>query len=598
MTNLLIVESPKKAKTIAGYLGPEWEVHASVGHVRDLPEKSIGVSPPDFRPEYVFTGNGKEICERLSRVAARCEHVYLGSDDDREGEAIAWHLQQILGLKEPRRIAFGEVTKTSITKAISEWRKIDVHRVASQEARRITDRLVGYQVSPTIQRALGNWDLSAGRVQSVALKIVVELEQKIEQHQALSYYTVEADFDGGWSAQWHSGEKHFTDKQQADLVAKARGFTVSGYETTHSSSAPFSPFITSTLQQAASNALKMRPKICMETAQSLYQQGLITYMRTDNPNLTDEMIQAVRSYATEHDLALPPSPRTWKAPEGAQEAHKAIMPTDLSKMDAGDSDKEKALYRLIWLRTVACQLADAEFKNHKLTLESIGTDRPYVFFATYQELVSAGYKQLMQRDDTEDAEEGGAATVALPMLTTGTSITAKQVRVKAQKTKAQKRFTESSLIKQLEKLGIGRPSSYAGIMETITKERGYVRNKGKTQFLEPTERGMRVYKALEGRFSFMNVGYTNELEKRLDGIQSGTSKYKAVLSEVYNDLDREISDFKNHVKPIHPCPKCGNGLMHIKSAKGSFWSCSGFADGTCDQALPDNEGSPLLAAQK
>ncbi|WP_313479287.1 type I DNA topoisomerase [Stutzerimonas kunmingensis] len=598
MTNLLIVESPKKAKTIAGYLGPEWEVHASVGHVRDLPDKSIGVSPPDFRPEYVFTGNGKEICERLSRVASRCEHVYLGSDDDREGEAIAWHLQQILGLKEPRRIAFGEVTKSSITKAISEWRKIDVHRVASQEARRITDRLVGYQVSPTLQRALGSWDLSAGRVQSVALKIVVELEHKIEQHQALSYYTVEAEFDGGWSAQWQSGEKHFTDKHLAELVAKAKNFTVLDYETTHSTSAPFSPFITSTLQQAASNALKMRPKICMETAQSLYQQGLITYMRTDNPNLTDEMIQAVRLYATDHGLALPPEPRSWKAPEGAQEAHKAIMPTDLSRLEAGETDKEKDLYRLIWLRTVACQLADAEFKNHKITLESKNTEQPYVFCATYQELTKPGYKQLMQRDDTEEAEEGGAPNAALPMMAAGSAITAKQARVKTQKTKAQKRFTEASLIKQLERLGVGRPSSYAGIMETITKERGYVRNKGKTQFLEPTERGLKVYKALEGRFSFMNVDYTNELESKLDGIQSGTSKYKAVLSEVYSDLSREIDDFKSHVKPIHPCPKCGNGLMHTKSAKGSFWSCSGFMDGSCDVALPDKEGTPLLAAQK
>lgn len=592
MTKLLIVESPTKAKTIQGYLGDQWEVHASVGHIRDLPEDAIGVDAPDFRPTYVYTSSGRDVSERLKRVAKRCDDVYLGTDDDREGEAIAWHLQQVLGLDKPKRITFGEITKTSIQHAVQNPRPIDVHRVASQEARRICDRFVGYLVSPALQRACGSWDLSAGRVQSIALKLVVDLEKEIQGHTASAYYNVVASF-GQWQAEWDHGQKHFTDEAAAEGVARHNRFRVASNDVTRTTSAPFAPFITSSLQRAASNALKIRPKECMELAQSLYQKGLISYMRTDNPNLSDETASAVRDLAEKLGLPVSPKTRSWKAPEGAQEAHKAITPTDLSKEDCGDSDKEKALYNLIRKRTIACQLADAEFDVMSITLQAIDNDQ-VKFRSEFRKLINPGYKALLKSDESEDLDEE-TEVASFPVIEAGSIIIAETVKVDRKKTKAKSRYTEASLVKKLETLKIGRPSSYAGILETIIKERGYVKHKPKTQFLEATEKGIQVADKLRTSFSFMKENYTSELEKTLDDIQVGKAKYKAVLSKMHSDLVNEVASF-NGLGPEFPCPKCGQGMVRIVTDKNTFWGCSAFAEKTCDVVLADQDGKPQMKA--
>ena len=309
---LFIVESPGKVKTVQSILGSGWKVAASVGHVRDLPERDLGVSLPDFKPEYVATERGKDVLKRLAALVKTAEAVYLATDPDREGEAIAWHLAETLKLKKPLRVTFGSITASAIKEAIKSPRSLDMALVSAQEARRVLDRLCGYLASGPLSKAAGE-RLSAGRVQSPALRLVVELEQKIRDFVATTYYGAELLFDG-WKAAWLTkpwlkDDEYLTDKALADKAAALRSLTVEECAETESRSAPPAPFTTSTLQQAASNALKFSPKHTMELAQALYVSGSITYMRTDSPNLSDEAVQEIRAYAKTKDLPLADKPR-------------------------------------------------------------------------------------------------------------------------------------------------------------------------------------------------------------------------------------------------------------------------------------------------
>jgi len=360
-TRLLIVESPSKTKKIRSILGAGWEVQACFGHVRDLPEREMGLAAPDYKPQYVILERAAPHIKKLKALAQSAEGVYLATDPDREGEAIAWHLSVALRLKNPQRVTFQEITEKAVRAAAQAPRKLDLQRVAAQEARRALDRLVGYRVSPLLCRRM-DAKLSAGRVQSPALRLVVDREREIENFKPLRHFGVSLFFDGpagDWWAHWlfkpllAEGEEHWTDEAFAKKVAEVRQVRVLGCKDTERRAEPPAPFTTSTLQQAASAKLNMNPKKTMDVAQALFEQGLITYMRTDSPNLSEEAMAEIRAYCESQQWPLAPQPRVWQAKVSAQEAHEAIRPTHVQQRQAGGSADERALYQLIWERAVA-----------------------------------------------------------------------------------------------------------------------------------------------------------------------------------------------------------------------------------------------------
>lgn len=584
--NLLIVESPAKAKTIQQYLGQGWEVKASYGHIRDLPDNEIAVYPPNFKPKYTWLGEGKKVCEMLLSATNRALNsggeVYLASDNDREGEAIAWHLQQVLGLKNPKRITFGEISKKEIIKAVQNPRNIDVKLVAAQETRRVLDRLVGYHGSPYAQELLGDFTASVGRVQSVAVKLICDREKDIRSHETLVHYGVEFKFDG-WEMTWKPVNACF-DKNFAEIVANIKSFKVKDLPISLTKSSPPPPFITSTLQQAASNTLNFKAKKCMELAQSLYEKGLITYMRTDQPNLTDDMLIAVREYCKLNNLPISEEVRTWQSKENAQEAHKAIQPTDINLLTAGDTEDEQALYKLIWKRTVTCQMADAVFTLKKIILETDLNNNIFEIIAEEKTLKDPGYKLLSAKDETIDDEQTEENNnFSFPTLSIGSDITTLSGKVIEFKTKSPKRYTEAALVRQLEKSGIGRPSSYANILESITS-RSYVTSKKNSKFFELTQKGEDLINLLENRFSFLNIEFTKEMELTLDKIAVGKANYLTTVTEFYNKFQDELNQAYNDNKPKYRCKKCGKGLIKLTSKKDKkvFYACYNTLTKKCD----------------
>jgi DNA topoisomerase-1 len=386
--NLLIVESPGKLKKIRSILPEGWEVAASVGHVRDLPVKSQGVGPPDFKPLYVNTERGEQVLRNLAEMVGLASDVYLATDPDREGEAIAWHLAEALKLKDPKRVSYTEITAKAVLKALDAPRPIDMDLVRAQEGRRVLDRLYGYGVSPAVSEAAGD-RLSAGRVQSPALRLVVDRERQIRAFTAVSHFGVDLYFNGRkgapgvWKATLNvkpllpSGEEHLRSRPWADLLAGVKELTVRSRAQTETRQAPPPPFITSTLQQAAFNALKLDPKRAMDTAQRLYEAGHITYMRTDSPAVSEEAAAEIRALAERKGWPLPDTPRVYKPRDGAQEAHEAIRPVKAGVESAGETDEERALYRMIRLRAIASQLADATYSSVRAVLEAPVELPPY-----------------------------------------------------------------------------------------------------------------------------------------------------------------------------------------------------------------------------
>ena len=595
---LLILESPGKIRKVQEILGSGWKVAASVGHVRDLPQKEMGVAAPDFTPTYVPTDRGKEMLVRLASMVKNAEAVYLATDPDREGEAIAWHLADALKLKNAKRVSYSEITEKAVKAALETPRPIDMALVAAQEGRRVLDRFCGYMVSGPLSSVAGE-KLSAGRVQSPAVRLVVEREREILDFRSTTHYGVELTFESldnitdGWKASWvtkgwlDEGQEYLLDKALAEKVAALRILDVLDCQESESRSAPPAPFTTSSLQQAASNALKLTPKQAMQLAQRLYERGMITYMRTDSPNLSQDAVEASRAYCESQGWPVVEKARTWKSKEGAQEAHEAIRPTHIEVEEAGTSADEKTLYRLIRLRILACQLEDAVHAVRTLQLGADMDGKQALFEAKGRTRISQGWKVLMATglaDQTEDApntEDGlQEPENPVPAMKPGTKATALSGALLTKKTKPAPRFTEASLVRELEKRGIGRPSTYAAILDTI-QQHGYV--KTEKRFLVPTPLGEKVVGILRGHFSFVEYEFTRNMEQALDDIAEGKGQYKVVISAAHAQLAQELESFGKATGKT--CPKCGKLMIHrIKKAgqdgKGGydFWGCTGWPE--------------------
>jgi len=609
---LMIIESPGKIKKLKAILGEGFEVMASYGHIRDLPKNEMGVSAPDFNPQYefipgapipdkagqFFTGS-KERMARIAQAAKSADEVYLATDPDREGESISWHLQQVLGLRTYKRVTFNEITETAVKRALAAPRGIDGPRVAAQEARRVLDRLVGYMVSPAISHYSGE-NLSAGRVQSVAVLLVVERERSIQAFRVTNHFGVKLIFAGAknsadWSAEWITKpfvteeNPYFMDRDFAEKIASIRELKVVDFSEGETRRSPPPPFTTSLLQQAGSVSLGLSPKDTMDAAQKLYESGHITYHRTDNPNVSDEALPDIYAVAVTLGLEMADKPRRFKAPEDAQAGHPAITPTHWDIDEAGDTDIQKAVYKLIRLRALACQLADARYAVRSVRLAGVvpGTEKTVEFEAKGRTLTYQGWMKLTAKDEADEAEEGEESSNPIPNLQNGDSVAPESSQLLEKKTKPPSRFTEASLVKKLESEGIGRPATYAAIMANIVA-RAYVRLE--RRFLMPNPLGETVVDSLSGRFNFMDIGYTREIEFDFDRIAKGETSYKATISKVYAQLEDELNALHVSAKPKHPCPKCGSPMRRIKGKKGFFWGCSSHP--TCSQVLPDNNGAP------
>ena len=626
---LLILESPGKVKKVQEYLGSGWKVAASMGHVRDLPPKEMGVAAPDFKPHYVPTERGADVLKRLAGLVKGAEAVYLATDPDREGEAIAWHLAEALKLKDAKRVTYAEITEKAIKAALAAPRTIDMALVAAQEGRRILDRLCGYMVSGPLSDVAGT-RLSAGRVQSPAVRLVVEREREIRAFVSTTHYGVELTFatvdniTDGWKAAWvvkpwlADDAEYFLDQSVAAKVAALRTLDVQDCQESESRLAPPAPFTTPSLQQAVSTALKFSPKRTMELAQRLYEAGFVTYMRTDSPNLSQEAVQSVRAFCESQGWPLVDAPRTWKSKEGAQEAHEAVRPTHIEMEEAGENPDEQALYGLIRLRTLASQLADAMFAVRTLKLSATVDGKEAQFEAKGRTLLSPGWRILNVFDEhrqdggcpageQEESEPGfipGEATPAtasvaqdvrpngmsadaeakpanpVPAMKHGTQATALSGVVLTRKTKPAARFSEASLVRELEKRGIGRPSTYAAILDTV-QQRGYVKLEKRN--LVPTPLGETVVDALAGKFSFADFDFTKGMEQALDDIAEGKARYREVVGAAHARLVEELSAFTTATGKT--CPKCGKALRHkVKAAKKDgkggydFWGCTGWPE--------------------
>ena len=601
---LLIVESPGKIKKLQSFLSSEWRVTASVGHIRDLPNDGYGIEPPDFRPVYQVTPDKKDVVARLKALANEADEVYLASDPDREGEAIAWHLKEVLGLSSYKRVTYTAITKEDVEAGIASPRDIDMALVQAQEARRALDRLVGYRVSGPLSRACSESRMSAGRVQSPAVRIVVDREHEIKTFVSTTHYGVELTFDRvenvaeGWNAVWLPREgwleddnPYVLDKAVADRVAAVKSLDVLAFSEKEASAAPPAPFTTSSLQQAAGNALKFTPKRTMELAQKLYEAGHITYMRTDSPNLSETAIAEIRAYADAQGLPLPDKARTWKSKDGAQEAHEAVRPTHIDVEEAGENADEKALYTLIRLRALACQLADAVFAVRVARLGADVDGKQAIFEARGRTLVKAGWKQVMPGDAAGEEEAEPANSV--PLLKEGAKAVVQQGVVSTKKTKPKPRYKQTTLIREMEKRGIGRPATYAAILDNIIAQKAYLREeKG---WLVPTPRGEALVAAMLPVFSFMNLEFTRELEAALDGVASGKTSYAGCVRPAYDKLMAELEMFRE--KTAIPCPECGNRdtfYHNVNTEKGwNYWKCR-----ECNASFADENGRPGSRKEK
>jgi DNA topoisomerase-1 len=601
--NLMIVESPNKVKKIRTFLGPGWDVAASVGHVRDLPVKSLGVTTPDYRLEYEFTQRGKDVVNSLKPRAARADQVYLATDPDREGEAIAWHLKETLRLKRYQRVTFDAITEEVIQKALKTPRQLDMNLVHAQEARRGADRLVGYKVSPALSRQTGIAGLSAGRVQTVAVRFVVERQREIENFRSTKHFGAEAVFEEGkWTAHWDSApflkedEKYILDSNLAEQAALCRAFRVTDAATKPARKAPPAPFSTATLLQAASVTLGFKPDQTAMLAQKLFEQGLITYHRTDSQNFSTEAVAEIRAFAQANKLPIPAKPRTWKSKESAQEAHEAIRPTHFEDRNAGEDEDQKKLYTLIWQRAVVSQLADAEYSVNTITMEAIQGSQTFVFKANGRTLTVLGWRVLTAQDAAEDPDDNAEGqddkNGAVPAVRTGAALHSTSTRVLHKQTKPPNGYTQASLIKKLESEGIGRPSTYPSILKNILA-RGYL-VEGK-KILTASDLAKLLIDSLTGKFRFVEYDYTRALEQELDDIARGTAQYLSVVSALDNQLNSELSQLHIGAKPdlaahrptnaatsaTHSgiaCPKCKIG--HLRRPNGKdFFGCDHYRRG-------------------
>ena len=651
--SLVIVESPAKAKTINKYLGSGFDVKSSMGHVRDLPSKSFSVDiENNFEPTYDIVPGRKRIVTSLKSAAKKCDKLFLATDLDREGEAIAWHLAQILGVPEEKtyRVIFNAITQSAIRRAFAEPGKLDMDKVMAQQARRILDRIVGYKISPLLWRKIAR-GLSAGRVQSVAVKMIVGREREIHDFKRVEYWLIPTVFtadlqsdyrqewldfitpetesdkpptaakQGKWLAEHNAfkaelykiGDEKFkaSNKEQAEKVfgaLKEAEFKLSDIQTKRTISQPSAPFITSTLQQAAANRLGFATKRTMRVAQQLYEGidlgsmgflGLITYMRTDSTDLSGESIKEVRNYISRHigPGYLPPKPRIYTSKKTAQQAHEAIHPTDVdltpSDIKSFLSDEQFKLYDLIWRRFVACQMTPAKWDVTNLDIAAETSIGRCWYKTTGRVLVFEGFNKIWPTTSTEQQ---------LPTMGVGQILAVVDIKAEQHFTKPPARYTEASLVKALEKEGIGRPSTYASIISTI-QERGYVEQTEKKFFA--TDLGEVVTDKLNEYFpKIMDIAFTRYMEEQLDKIEEQHLDWLGVLREFYGpfkqNLDTAVKQMKHAKAEVTPseykCPKCGQQLVYRFGKNGRFLSCSDYPK--CKFACPcDREGKMIEEKQ-
>ncbi|MCT6836164.1 MULTISPECIES: type I DNA topoisomerase [Rhizobiaceae] len=589
----MIVESPTKAKKIGSLLGSDWRVEASMGHIVDLPTDQMAVEPQTYQLTYVASERGRSVISRLKPLVAEADAIYLATDPDREGEAISEHLKRYLRIERYQRVTFNEITETGIKAALAAPRPIDRRLVAAQEARRAADRLIGYRVSFPISTAAGQ-SLTAGRCQSPAVRLVVERQNEIDRFKVTDHFSALAEFENGsWTAEWQTksflqgDDEYILDQSLAERAAACRRFTVTAAAEKPVAKGPPAPFTTSALLQAAGATLGYPPALTQKLAQSLFEAGLITYHRTDNPNLSDDGIAAIGAYAEGQGWQLSEKKRRWPLPEGAQEAHEAIRPTHVEDREAGEDDKQKALYKLIWQRAVASQLADAVYKTVTLDLTADAGGERFHFRARSAELVKQGWRIVAADEKSDDEDEDESTNGRVPMLQPGTSVTATGGKILRKATKPPRRYTETSLIRKLEQMGIGRPSTFAAIVSNICNKKYVVVEK---RYLVPTQSGRAIVGNLVGRFDFAEYDFTKDLEKRLDLIAEGRERYVDVIADLDQRLDVELGKLAS-VKPAHPCPKCGKALRLVTGKSRSFFGCSGYRDG-CPVICENDNGKP------
>ena len=575
--NLVIVESPAKAKTIEKFLGKDFQVESSYGHISDLPSKELGINVEgDFSPKYIVSDDKKPVVKKLKSLAKKAETVWLASDEDREGEAIAWHLKEQLGLKDEntKRIVFHEITKNAILKAVENPRDIDYNMVNAQQARRVLDRLVGYELSPVLWRKVKG-GLSAGRVQSVAVRLIVEKERSIQEFTTQSHYKVAAEFSNIEGKTFKATiPKNFDSKNEAEKFLKScsnADFTITDLTKKPAKKSPAAPFTTSTLQQEASRKLGFPVAKTMQVAQRLYEAGLITYMRTDSVNLSADARDAAAAEITNYYGKEYSKQRVFKSKaKGAQEAHEAIRPTNM-KMHSVDSEYDQnRLYDLIWKRTLASQMSDAQLERTNMKIEN--SENSKIFTANGEMIKFEGFlKVYLEGNDNEDEEQAGM----LPALKAGEKLEYIFINATQRFTSPPYRFTEASLVKQLEELGIGRPSTYAPTISTVQR-RGYVekgQNEGEERNYEqmilaagqvkiqsllektgsnknklvPTDIGNIVNDFLVANFSnILDFGFTAKVESSFDDISEGEENWTEMIKGFYNKFHETVEDVKEN----------------------------------------------------
>src|SRR5271157_1132602 len=630
---LVIVESPAKAKTINKYLGKQFIVKASLGHIKDLPKKNLAVDiEHGFEPDYQIIEGKKKLVAELKAAARKVEEVYLAADPDREGEAICYHLQEELGDKKggPKifRVMFNEITKKAVQKAFEKPSRVNVNLVDAQQARRVLDRLVGYKISPLL------WDkvrrgLSAGRVQTVALRVIVERESEIAAFVKNEYWTIDADL-AARKPPLLNAHLIKKDDQTPELGSQAAAdyvlaqldgadYIVKSVGTREKRRNPVAPFITSTLQQESSRKLRFSVKRTMILAQRLYEGveigkegavGLITYMRTDSTRVSDDAVADVRDYIAERygREFLPDSANIYKSKKAAQDAHEAIRPTSMAFapeiVERYLAEDEMKLYRLIWNRFVACQMMPALFDQTTIDVNATGKNGvDYTLRATGSVLKFEGFLKAYQEGKDQADEEDEELRHRLPAVAEGEHLRFRAIKPEQHFTEPPPRYNEATLVKRLEADGVGRPSTYASILSTI-QEREYVGKEG-GRFV-PSELGMVVTDLLLESFDdIFDVTYTARMEEELDEIEEGKLDWRAAMAEFYERFDKDLKHAEEHMTDIKrmekptdlTCEKCGKPLVIKWGKHGSFIACTGYPECTYTRELtvdlPDVDGADL-----
>ena len=606
MSKLVIVESPAKAKTIKKYLGSDFDVVASMGHVRDLPENRLSVDvKKDFKPKYEVIKGKEKLVEELKEAADKSDEIFLATDPDREGEAISWHLAYLLGLdvEDHNRVTFNEITKTAVTNGIEHPRAIDMDLVNAQQARRILDRLVGYKLSPFLSQKIRR-GLSGGRVQSVAVRIIVDRENEIRKFVPEEYWTLDAKFipkgsRKAFPASFYGdvdGKIKISNKEQADKILaelEDAEYQVVKVKKGTRRKSPAPPFITSTLQQEASRKLGFQARRTMKVAQELYEGvevadmgavGLITYMRTDSLRISEDAVKEAADYILERwgKKYLPDTPRKFKVKANAQDGHEAIRPTmpNLSPDQVKDSltSDQYKLYKLIWERFIACQMSNCLQSTTQADIQA----KNYIFKASGYTVTFDGYTVLYEEGKDEEEEAKGA----LPVLENGMPLKCKELVGNQHFTQPPPRYTEASLIKALEENGLGRPSTYATTISTITA-REYVTRENKT--LKPTELGEVITKLMKEHFpKIVNIKFTAQVESELDEVEHGKEEWTQQLHTFYDEFSDTLKKAKEAMDGVKIqleedktdiiCELCGRQMVVKTGRYGKFIACPGYPE--------------------